>query len=195
MILILSPAEQAILDRYGSFDKFLGTADWVEGFALKGNLRLPKKSGYVFRDYLERLDYIRDQLAKKLGSGRKIKNILTTPTSEELLAKNHSAGDAGRLNLYVDHQLPLLDQRRRMLYATYRAGTPSEHETFLSQCRSRRPYTEVELVTAEVIVARGYYQSGFVWLQGYLNGWKGFSLKTNVLDAESYPMLLLKSVL
>ena len=132
--------------------------------------------------------------AKKAGKA-KIKNIYSTPTYAELLANNHLASDAGKLNLYIDHELPLRDQRRRMLYGTYRANDQKDYEKFAREAKSRWPYMRIEFRTPEVIVMRGYFQSGFAGLQSYLNKMEGFSLTTNVLDAEDYPIFLLKSVL
>lgn len=195
MILILTFPEKMLLAKLGGFDKAIGTADWIKSEALAGNLKFPDKEAYVFRYRRESLDFIHQRLAYKLGWTAKIKDILSTPTYAELLANNHLAADAGMLNLYIDHELPLLDQRRRMLYGTYRANDQKDYEKFSREAKSRWPYIRIEFRTSEMIVVHGYFQSGFVYLQRYLNEYEGFSIKTNVLDAESYPMLLLKSVL
>lgn len=195
MILILTFPEKMLLAKLGGFDKAIGTADWIESEALAGSLKFPDKEAYVFRYRRESLDFIYLSLAKKLDWKTKIRNILSTPTYGELLAKNHFAADAGMLNLYIDHELSLLDQRRRMLWATYRPITDLEYEVFLSHCQSTQSYVRSIYWTNDVIVTRGYFQSGYAHLQRYLNEQEGFSMKTNVLDAESYPMLLLKSVL
>jgi hypothetical protein len=193
MILILSFPEKMLLAKLGGFDKAIGTADWIESDALAGKLKFPDKEAYVFRHRRESLDFIYLGLVDKLGWKTKIKNMHSTPTYAELLANEHVVADAGMLNLYVDHELPLLDQRRRMLWATYRAKTQDDYRQFSRECKSGWPYIKVELRTTDVIVVRGYCQSGFDWLQRYFNERYDLSMKTNVLDAESYPMLLLRS--
>lgn len=195
MILILSFPEKMLLAKLGGFDEATDAEGWIESEALAGSLKFPDKEVYAFCDRRERLDFIYQRLAKKFGWKAKLQNIFATPTYAELLAKNHIAAEAGTLNLYIDHDLPLLNQRRRMLWATYRPTSDQDHQTFLRQCQSSNSYVKPVSWTNEIIVTRGYFQSGYALLQGYLNEYKGFSLKTNILDAESYPMLLLKSVL
>jgi len=195
MILLLTFPEKMLLAKLGGFDKAIGAEGWIESESLAEKLKFPDKEAYAFRDWRERLDFIWHSLADKLGWTAKIQNIFATPTYAELLAKNHLAAEAGMLNLYIDHELPLLDQRRRMLWVTYRPTNDQEHQTFLRQCQSPHSYVKLVSWTNDIIVTRGYFQCGYAWLQGYLNEYKGFSLKTNILDAESYPMLLLKSVL
>ena len=195
MILILTLPEKMLLAKLGGFDKAIGTADWIESEALAGSLKFPDKEAYVFRYRRESLDFIYLRLAEKLGWKEKIKNIYSTPTYAELLANEHVAADAGMLNLYIDHDLPLLSQRRRMLWATYRSKNEEDYVNFSRLCKSQWPFIQVEYWATEVIVTRGYFQSGYAILQRYLNEKEGFSLATNVLDFESYPILLLRSVL
>jgi hypothetical protein len=195
MILILTFPEKMLLAKLGGFDKAIGTEGWIESEALVGKLKFPDKEAYVFFDRRERLDYIYLSLAEELGWKAKIKNIDSIPTHAELLANEHVFADAGKLNLYIDHELPLRDQRRRMLWGTYREIGPADYEKFWAECRGAQRYVRAVFRTSDVIVTRGHFQSGYALLQRYLNEQEGFSLKTNVLDAESYPTLLLKSVL
>ena len=195
MILILSFAEKMLLAKLGGFDKAIGTEGWIEGDALAGSLKFPDKEAYVFRYRRESLDFIYTKLAEKLGWEAKIKNILNTPSFEELLAKQHNKKESGILKLYIDHDLPLLSQRRRLLWATFWPATEDDYRKFWDECRSINSYAKLAAWTYNVIVTRGHFQSGYAWLQIYLKEYKGVSITTDVLDAVSYPELLLRSVL
>lgn len=195
MILLLSRQEQDALDQAGGFDKAIGSEGWIGKSALRDSLKFLDRSAYVFRGYREQLDFIWSMLKEKLGFKYDFKNILDTPTFAELLAFEHKKGDTGVLNLYIDTRLPLQQQRRRMLWATYRPRMSQKYYEFQSQCRGSNSYVQFKLLAPEVIVTLGFYQSGYVFLQRYLNQYKGFSMTTNVLDYEDYPRMLLKSFL
>lgn len=195
MILLLSQAEEDALNQAGEFDKATGTSGWIGESALQDSLKFPDRSAYVFRGYRELLDFIPDRLEERLNFEHDFKNFRDTPTLPELLAVKHSLEDAEKINLYVDHRLPLLDRHRRMLWGTYRSFSHQDYEKYLVVCRMLRPFIKIELEAPDIIVTRGYYKKGYKELQWYFNETEGFSPETNVLDAEEYPMLLLKSVL
>ena len=193
-ILLLTFPEKMALAAVGGFDRAIGAEGWVEGEALADKIKFEDRERYIFFDRRERLDFIVEQLQKKFGWKVEIKNNFSTPTFAELLAENHLAEDAGKLNLYINYNLPLRAQRQRKLRATYRAIKLVDYEKFWDECRglSRQGYMKIEFWTPDVISVRGFFRSGFAWLQSYLNEYQGFSMGTNVLDAESYPTLLLR---
>lgn len=195
MVLILLFREKMALAKGGGFDKIIGTVGWIAESVLQGSIRMPDKEAYIFRGYREQLDFIASQLEEKAGWPVKIRNIFNTPSISELLAAMHSIEDAGTLNLYIDQDLPLLAQRRRKLWATYWPRDGREYAKIMRQYRSSNSRVGLALADENVIVSRGFFQSGYAHLQSYLNEHEGFSMTTNVLGADSYPTLLLRSVL
>ena len=187
MVLILLFREKMALAKGGGFDKIIGTVGWIAESVLQGSIRMPDKEAYIFRGYREQLDFIASQLEEKAGWPMKIRNIFNTPSISELLAAMHSIEDAGTLNL--------LAQRRRKLWATYRPRDGREYAKIMGQYRSSNSRVGLVLADENVIVSRGFFQSGYAHLQSYLNKHEGFSMTTNVLGADSYPTLLLRSVL
>lgn len=194
MILILTFPEKMALAKGGGFDKVAKVEGWIESL-IQGSIKLQDREMYIFRGHWKQLDFIANRLAEKARWKMKMKNFFDTPTFAELLAARHGVKDMGKLNLYVDHRLPLQDQRRRMLFGTYRATEAWYYDKYLRECISRRPYLKVELPGLETIVTLGYYQSGYVSIADSLYYWHKYRLMTNVLDAVDYPMLLLKSIL
>jgi len=184
LALMLGAKEFDALADAGGFDEAINTSGWISE-RLKSGGKFGRYYGYLLRDYLERLDFIRDRLTETFGWKCRLKNILTTPTVADLIAWDHPDKDHGKIRLYLPND------SRGLIYASYVAKIDAI-EKFLDLIRGRRAYIRQEKRYQNQIVVRGYYLAGFIWLKKYCEHFQIPYPEVKVVDAVGYDQMLLK---